>query len=107
MRTRIVGMVKVRAGDLVADPRNWRLHPPGQRAFLRTFPGGGVSGVVILKESHITVHTWPEIGYAAWDVFACGQGSRLRPALDFLRGAMPGVASETIHYRGLRAELRP
>ncbi|MEO0337999.1 MAG: adenosylmethionine decarboxylase [Bacteroidota bacterium] len=33
----------------------------------------GVSGVVIIQESHLTVHTWPEYGYAAVDVFTCGQ----------------------------------
>jgi S-adenosylmethionine decarboxylase len=36
------------------------------------FPGGGVTGVVALAESHISIHTWPEIGYAAIDVFTCG-----------------------------------
>lgn len=36
-------------------------------------PNGGVSGVVVLAESHISIHTWPERGYAALDVFMCGQ----------------------------------
>lgn len=35
-------------------------------------PNGGVSGVAILKESHISIHTWPEFEYAALDVFVCG-----------------------------------
>ena len=35
-------------------------------------PSGGVSGVAVLAESHISVHTWPERGYAAFDVFMCG-----------------------------------
>ena len=34
--------------------------------------GGGVSGVAVLAESHISIHTWPERGYAAIDVFMCG-----------------------------------
>lgn len=34
--------------------------------------GGGVSGVAVLAESHISVHTWPERSYAAFDVFMCG-----------------------------------
>lgn len=33
---------------------------------------GGVTGVVVLAESHASVHTWPEHGYAAVDVFMCG-----------------------------------
>lgn len=36
------------------------------------FSPQGVSGVVVIAESHITVHTWPEHGYAAVDVFTCG-----------------------------------
>ena len=34
---------------------------------------GGISGVAVLAESHISVHTWPELDYAAFDVFMCGQ----------------------------------
>jgi S-adenosylmethionine decarboxylase len=34
--------------------------------------GGGVSGVAVLAESHISIHTWPEKNYAAFDVFMCG-----------------------------------
>lgn len=37
-----------------------------------TFTGGGVTGVAILAESHISVHTWPETAYAAFDIFMCG-----------------------------------
>jgi S-adenosylmethionine decarboxylase len=39
---------------------------------IHQFKPQGVSGVVVLAESHISVHTWPELGYAALDVFACG-----------------------------------
>lgn len=35
--------------------------------------GSGVSGVAVLAESHISVHTWPERGYAAFDIFMCGK----------------------------------
>jgi S-adenosylmethionine decarboxylase len=35
-------------------------------------PNGGISGVAVLAESHISIHTWPERGYAAVDVFMCG-----------------------------------
>jgi len=34
--------------------------------------GGGVSGVAVLAESHISIHTWPEKQYAAFDIFMCG-----------------------------------
>ena len=35
-------------------------------------PNGGVSGVVVLAESHISIHTWPERDFAAVDIFMCG-----------------------------------
>ena len=35
-------------------------------------PNDGVSGVVVLAESHISIHTWPERGFAAIDIFMCG-----------------------------------
>ena len=43
----------------------------------------GVSGVVIIMESHLTVHTWPEYGYAAVDIFTCGDID-LERGTDFL-----------------------
>ena len=36
-------------------------------------PNGGVSGVVVLAESHISIHTWPERDFAAVDIFMCGE----------------------------------
>ena len=35
-------------------------------------PGEGITGVVMLSESHMSVHTWPEHGYASVDVYMCG-----------------------------------
>jgi len=51
-----------------------------------SFGGGGVTGVVLLKESHISVHTWPEYGFAAVDVFMCGV-ARPRDAIAALERA--------------------
>jgi S-adenosylmethionine decarboxylase len=36
-------------------------------------PSGGISGVAIIAESHISIHTWPEYNYAALDIFVCGK----------------------------------
>ncbi len=64
-----------------------RFHPFG--------PGQGVTGVLLLAESHISIHTWPEHGYAAVDVFMCGD-------------AQPMVAASLIRERtgAARSELR-
>lgn len=37
------------------------------------FEPHGVSGVVVISESHLTIHTWPELSYAAVDIFTCGE----------------------------------
>lgn len=42
-------------------------------SMLHSFPGNGVTGVVLLAESHISIHTWPELNYAAFDIFMCGK----------------------------------
>jgi S-adenosylmethionine decarboxylase len=42
---------------------------------LHHFQPCGVSGVAVLAESHISIHTWPDSGYAALDVFMCGQAN--------------------------------
>ena len=40
---------------------------------LQPFAPEGVSGVVVIEESHLSVHTWPEQGYAAVDFYTCGE----------------------------------
>jgi len=42
-------------------------------AFFHKFNPQGVTGVVLISESHVTIHTWPEYGYAAVDIFTCGE----------------------------------
>ena len=69
---------------------------------LHTFEeGGGISGVAVLAESHISVHTWPEKGYAAFDVFMCGD-AQPRKALDVFKAAFnPGRMVLGEHKRGV------
>jgi S-adenosylmethionine decarboxylase len=63
--------------------------------------GGGISGVAVLAESHISVHTWPEKGFAAFDVFMCGNAEP-RKALDvFKRAFEPGRVVVGEHKRGV------
>jgi len=44
----------------------------------------GVSGVVIIAESHLVIHTWPEYGYAAADIFTCGNSVQSEKAAEIL-----------------------
>ncbi len=43
--------------------------------YFHKFSPQGVSGVIVIAESHLSIHTWPEHGYAALDVFTCGEKS--------------------------------
>ncbi|MCX7823124.1 MAG: adenosylmethionine decarboxylase [Syntrophobacterales bacterium] len=45
----------------------------------------GVSGVVVIAESHFSIHTWPEYGYCALDIFTCGDQIDSDLALQFLK----------------------
>lgn len=47
----------------------------------------GVSGVVVIAESHISIHTWPEAGYAAADIFTCGDEAMPEVAAQYLAQA--------------------
>ncbi|MFM9938909.1 MAG: adenosylmethionine decarboxylase [Hyphomicrobiaceae bacterium] len=63
-------------------------------------PNGGVSGVAVLSESHISIHSWPEADYAALDVFMCGE-AKPHLAINVLKeafGASDVVVKE--HKRG-------
>ncbi|OHC82777.1 MAG: S-adenosylmethionine decarboxylase proenzyme [Rhodospirillales bacterium RIFCSPLOWO2_12_FULL_67_15] len=64
-------------------------------------PSGGVSGVVVLAESHISIHTWPERHYAAIDIFMCGKCDAYL-SIPVLREAFrAGSVQLTEHKRGL------
>ena len=65
----------------------------------------GVSGVIIIKESHLTIHTWPEYGYAAIDVFTCGP-IEIDRGIDYLTKALLAGQSEVKKLgRGLRSRF--
>lgn len=51
------------------------------------FSPHGVSGVVIIAESHLAIHTWPEHGYAAIDLFTCGETLQSEACFSYLQDA--------------------
>jgi S-adenosylmethionine decarboxylase len=64
-------------------------------------PNGGISGVAVLAESHISIHTWPEISYAALDVFMCCD-AQPRKAFEVLKGVfLPELVTLAEHKRGV------
>ncbi|PIP24137.1 MAG: adenosylmethionine decarboxylase [Candidatus Nealsonbacteria bacterium CG02_land_8_20_14_3_00_37_10] len=52
---------------------------------IHKFSPQGLTGVVLLEESHIAIHTWPEINYVAIDIFTCGEKAIPRRALEYLK----------------------
>lgn len=72
--------------------------------FFHEFQPYGVSGVVVIEESHYTVHTWPERGYAAVDLFFCSETVKPELALEALRDAFrPKTVSVMKVQRGMRS----
>ncbi|MFZ4508813.1 MAG: adenosylmethionine decarboxylase [Fimbriimonas sp.] len=66
----------------------------------------GVSGAVIIQESHYTIHTWPEHGYAAVDLFYCGGTVLVHRAVDVLRERFkPQRIKFLVVRRGLQNEV--
>ena len=66
-------------------------------------PNGGVSGVAVLAESHISIHSWPEHGYAALDIFMCGNANP-DACVPVLRDAFsPRKIAVSEHLRGQAA----
>lgn len=63
-------------------------------------PFGGISGVAVLAESHISVHTWPEREYAAFDVFMCGDADPEKTIPILMQVFTPGETNVIRHCRG-------
>ena len=65
-------------------------------SMFKRFDPQGVSGVVVIKESHLSIHTWPERGYAAVDVFTCGRECQPTKAHPVIKKALG-----SFRYEGL------
>ncbi|MCU7557842.1 adenosylmethionine decarboxylase [Macrococcus capreoli] len=71
-----------------------------------TFNPYGVSGAVIISESHLAIHTWPEYGYASVDVFTCGDSVDPWKAEDFLQTALKAELSDSFEMgRGMADKI--
>lgn len=76
--------------------------------YVHTFSPQGVTGVAVLSESHLSIHTWPEHGYVAADVFTCGETTQPRAAAEVLRDAFDATHVDLKELtRGARPTERP
>ena len=73
----------VRAGSTIVD------------SVFRRFAPHGISGMVVIAESHLAIHTWPEYRYAAVDLFTCGANVDPWAAYELLRDAFRAGDAET------------
>ena len=69
-----------------------------ETAFHR-FQPQGVSGVVVIQESHLSIHTWPETGYAAMDFYTCGDHTDPWAACQFAAEALDAQSMLTTEVR--------
>ena len=66
----------------------------------------GVSVVVMIAESHLSIHTWPEHGYAAVDLFTCSEQMSTSVVVDLIRAAFDSKRVTTMEvHRGLIAPV--
>lgn len=75
-------------------------------AVTQRFSPRGVSVILILAETHLSVHTWPEHSYAAVDVFVCGEGKDPHHAWDVIRDAIEPGSFEKKEIRRTIGEKR-
>jgi len=62
----------------------------------------GATGVVVISESHLSFHTWPEHGYVAIDVYTCGDHESAFKAFDFIvKRLKPERIEKHVHFRGV------
>ena len=81
------------------------LHAVGE-LFHRFAPPGGVTGVLLLAESHLAVHTWPELGAVTLDVYVCNVGADNRAAAHAVLDALiPAFAPAHVQRQALTRSL--
>ena len=67
----------------------------------------GVSGAVVISESHLTIHTWPEYGYASVDLYTCGESVNPWIAFEYLNEELKADKSESTEVsRGMIDKIK-
>lgn len=96
IQTQLVQAVKASGGTIV---REW----------FHEFSPHGVSGVVVIAESHVAVHTWPEVGVVAIDAFSCSDRLDFARLTELLKAAFGAqyTQSQVIERGGPRGAIAP
>lgn len=81
-------------GKIIEDPKKFKAileksvkvaKSTPLETIIHKFSPQGITGVVLLAESHLAIHTWPELNYTAIDVFTCGSHTKPKKALAYLK----------------------
>src|SRR5687768_9501469 len=67
--------------------------------FVHTFTPHGVTGIIVIAESHFAIHTWPEYGFAAVDLFTCGDTVDPYAAFEHLAKAFKAATHSVVEMR--------
>lgn len=67
--------------------------------FVHTFTPHGVTGIVVIAESHFAIHTWPEYGFAAVDLFTCGDTVDPWRAFEHVAAALRAETHSVVEIR--------
>lgn len=75
--------------------------------YFHQFSPYGISGTVVIAESHINIHTWPEFNFTAIDIFTCSPKMEANKACDFLKDAFKAATFNSQTYnRGSMAQIK-
>jgi S-adenosylmethionine decarboxylase len=77
------------------------------RPFFHKFSPQGISGIIVVAESHFSIHTWPEYGYAAVDFFTCGDQIRFDVAVKFIKDSLKAVSIQVMEIRRGTLDVPP
>ena len=69
------------------------------RPCFHQFSPHGVTGVVVIAESHVSIHTWPEFGYCALDVFTCGTQVKTDQIFEFVRSELQAQETSVMEVK--------
>jgi S-adenosylmethionine decarboxylase len=69
------------------------------RPCFHQFSPHGVTGVVVIAESHVSIHTWPEFGYCALDVFTCGTQVQTDQIFEYVRSELQAQETSVMEVK--------